>query len=212
MGTRLGRALLVRWTAALIVVAGACVLSVHYLDQPVAAAAAAKFGFPRPDLLSYPWLTLALMFAVLVIAERTAEGRSISRMSRALALSGFALAWGVCTTEFLLKPLFGRVPPSDWFVHGTTVFRWLSRADDASFPSGHAVQMAAVATVFWDAYPQWRWVYAGATLVLSMALVVGNWHYLSDVIAGLFVGVTAGLIVQALWNGIGKSTGNSSSG
>jgi len=30
--------------------------------------------------------------------------------------------------------------------------------------------------------------------------VFGNWHYVSDVIAGLFVGVTAGLIVPALWN------------
>jgi membrane-associated phospholipid phosphatase len=200
MGVRLGRELLVRWAIAFVAVAIVCVVCVLYLDRPVAAAAAAHFGFPRPALLGYPWLTLAAMFAILVLAERATEGRGLSRFSRTLVLSGFALAWGVCTTEFLLKPLFGRSPPSEWFIHGAYVFSWFSHADDASFPSGHAVQMAAVGSVFWNAYPRWRWVYAGSALVLCAALVAGNWHYMSDIVAGLFVGVTAGLVVQALWN------------
>ena len=206
MGVKAGPALLVRWTIAFAAVVGICVVCVLYLDRPVAALAAAHFGFPRPALLGYPWLTSASMIAVLVIAERSAEGRGLSRLSRALVLSGFALAWGVCTAELLLKPLFGRLPPLEWFTHGAYAFQWFSHADEASFPSGHAVQMAAVATVFWSAFPGWRWVYGSATLVLSVALIAGNWHYVSDVIAGLFVGLTAGMIVQALWSGIGKST------
>ena len=206
MGVRTRPAVLVRWIIAFIAVVGICVICVLYLDRPVAALAAAHFGFPRAALLGYPWLTSASMIAVLVIAERSAEGRGLSRLSRALVLSGFALAWGVCTAELLLKPLFGRLPPLEWFTHGAYAFQWFSHADEASFPSGHAVQMAAVGTVFWSAYPRWRWVYASATLVLSVALVAGNWHYTSDVIAGLFVGLTAGMIVQALWSGIGKST------
>lgn len=151
-------------------------------------------------MLSYPWLTMALMFAVPVIAERTAEGRGLSRLSEALVLSGFALAWGVCTTEFLLKPFFSRLPPSEWFAHAVYAFQWMSHADNGSFPSGHAVQLAALATVFWNSYPRGRWFYASITTLVSAALVAGNWHFLSDVLAGLFVGVTAGLIVEAIWD------------
>jgi membrane-associated phospholipid phosphatase len=182
-------------------VCGACAICIFCVDRSVANWAATLVGFPRPALLDYPWLTLILMFAVLVIAERAAEGRGLSHLSQALFLSGFALAWGVCTTEFVLKPLFGRQPPSEWIAHGIFAFHWFFRTDNGSFPSGHSVQMAAVGTVFWNAYPHWRWAYGAAILLLSAALVAGNWHYVSDVIAGLFVGVTAGLIVEALWNG-----------
>jgi membrane-associated phospholipid phosphatase len=173
---------------------------IFFVDRAVAGWAAGLFGFPRPALLNYPWLTLAAMLAILVVAGWAAEGRGISHLSQTLVLSGFALAWGVCTTEFLLKPLFGRQPPAGWVIHGTYVFSWLLPTDNSTFPSGHAVQMAAVATVFWRAYPGWRWLCVGLPLLFSAAFVLGNWHYVSDVIAGLFVGVTAGLIVQALWN------------
>jgi membrane-associated phospholipid phosphatase len=134
------------------------------------------------------------------VALRAADGRGLSQSSQALALSGFALAWGVCTTEFLLKPFFQRVPPAEWFAHGTSAVQWFSREDNGSFPSGHAAQLAAVGTILWSAYRRWRWIYVGITLLLSAVLVAGNWHYVSDVIAGLFVGVTAGLIVQGLWD------------
>jgi len=193
-------AVLFSWAFALAAVTSVCAACVFYVDRPVAIWAAAHFGFPRPALVGYPWLTMASMFVVLVIAGRSAEGRGLSRLSQALLLSGFALAWGVCTTELLLKPLFGRLQPWEWFARGTYAFQWLSDGNMGSFPSGHSVQMAAIGTVFWNFYPRWRWVYTSVILVVSTALVAGNWHYMSDVIAGLFVGVTAGLVVEAIWS------------
>lgn len=189
-----------QWLCAFAAVSAACVFSIFYIDRPVASWAAGVFGFPRPALLNYPWLTLAAMLAILVVAGQAVQRNSLSHLSRTLVLSGFALAWGVCTTEFLLKPMFGRQPPAEWVIHGTYVFSWLLPTDNSSFPSGHAVQMAAVATVFWRAYPPWRRLCVGLPLLFSAVFVFGNWHYVSDVIAGLFVGVTAGLIVPALWN------------
>lgn len=184
-----------------------CIL---FVDRPVASWAAGFYGFPRPLLLNYPWLTLALMLVVLVIAGRASAGRGVSHLSQTLVLSGFALAWGVCTTEFVLKPIFGRQPPYEWVAHGTYVFSWLFHTDNGTFPSGHAVQMAAVAAVFWRAYPGWRWLCASLPLLFSAVFVLGNWHYVSDVIAGLFVGLTAGVIVQALWDAAGKAADTSS--
>lgn len=40
----------------------------------------------------------------------------------------------------------------------------------------------------------------GALLVLAaLLLVVGDWHFVSDVIAGSFVGLTAGLLAGEVW-------------
>jgi membrane-associated phospholipid phosphatase len=37
--------------------------------------------------------------------------------------------------------------------------------------------------------------------VLAAALlVIGDWHFLSDVIAGSFVGLSAGLLAGSLWS------------
>jgi membrane-associated phospholipid phosphatase len=189
-----------QWLCAFVAVSAVCVFCVLYIDRPVASWAGGLV-FPRPLLLNYPWLTLAMTLVVLVIAGRASGGRGLSVLAQTLMLSGFALAWGVCLTEFVLKPLFGRQPPYEWAAHGTYVFTWLFQSDNGTFPSGHAVQMAAVATVFWRAHQGWRWLCVGGPLLFSGLFVVGNWHYVSDVIAGLFVGVTAGLVVQALWNG-----------
>jgi membrane-associated phospholipid phosphatase len=192
-------ALLLRWLCTFVAVSAACVLCIVYVDRPVASWAAGFDHIPRPALVNYPWLTLAFMLVILVIALRTGGGRGISHFSQTLVFAGVALAWGICMTEFVLKPLFGRQPPYEWVAHGTYSFTWLFRTDNGTFPSGHAVQMAAVGTVFWYAYPGWRWLCVGAPVLLSAVFVLGNWHFVSDVIAGLFVGLTAGLIVQALW-------------
>jgi membrane-associated phospholipid phosphatase len=195
----------VKWLCAFAAVSLACVLCIRFVDRPVSRWTAAEFGFPRPALLNYPWLILAAMLTILAVAGLAVRGRGLSRLSQTLVLASFALAWGVCATDFLLKPLFGRQPPTDWVIHGTYVFSWLFQTDNGTFPSGHAVQMAAVATVFWKAYPRWRWLCAGLPVLLSALFVLGNWHYVSDAIAGLFLGVTAGLMVEALWDGTVRS-------
>jgi len=40
---------------------------------------------------------------------------------------------------------------------------------------------------------------AGLLMAGMAILVAGDWHYLSDVVGGTFVGVTAGLTTGALW-------------
>lgn len=196
-----------KWLCAFAAVAVGCVLCILFVDRRASSWSAAQFGFPRPALLNYPWLILAAMLAILVVAGVALRGRRLSRLARTLMLAGFALAWGVCATDFLLKPLFGRQPPTDWVIHGTYAFSWLFQTDNGTFPSGHAVQMASVATVFWNAYPRWRWLCAVLPVLFSALFVLGNWHYVSDVIAGLFLGVTAGLMVEALWDGATRSPG-----
>jgi uncharacterized membrane protein YoaK (UPF0700 family) len=36
-------------------------------------------------------------------------------------------------------------------------------------------------------------------LIAAVLLIAGNWHFVSDVIAGAFVGVSAGLLAGEVW-------------
>lgn len=57
-----------------------------------------------------------------------------------------------------------------------------------AFPSGHTMAVTAIAMVIWYFYPKLRWLSA----VMMMAVVVGllgmYYHFLSDVIAGFYLG------------------------
>jgi membrane-associated phospholipid phosphatase len=61
-----------------------------------------------------------------------------------------------------------------------------------SFPSGHTARTLAVATVVWIAYPRWRWASVLASLAVPTGLIGMDYHFVSDVIAGGFLGAIVG--------------------
>jgi membrane-associated phospholipid phosphatase len=69
----------------------------------------------------------------------------------------------------------------------------------ASFPSGHMAATCAVVSVLWIMVPKWRPFYALIVLAVAAGLVGANYHFLSDVIAGGFVGASTGWMTVALW-------------
>jgi membrane-associated phospholipid phosphatase len=95
-----------------------------------------------------------------------------------------------------LAYVFGRYWPDTWIQDNPSLIR-----DDAygfhpfhsgeafdSFPSGHAARTLALAATLWVAYPRWRWACGLASVAEAVALVGMNYHFVSDVIAGGFVG------------------------
>ena len=61
--------------------------------------------------------------------------------------------------------------------------------------------MAAVCAglaVFWICYPRWRLLYVSAASAVGLLLIVGNYHFLSDVIAGAFLGIVVGSLLGRL--------------
>ena len=75
----------------------------------------------------------------------------------------------------------------------------MAGSQTSSFPSGHMALAGGFAGVWLRLYPRTAPAFA-ALLALGMAiLVAGDWHFLSDVVAGTFLGVTAGLMAGALW-------------
>ena len=106
-----------------------------------------------------------------------------------------------------LKFVFGRTWPETWVsnnpslihngVYGFNPFH--GGAGYASFPSGHAASICAVMSVLWICYPRFRPLYVLCVAAVVVGLIGADYHFLSDVIAGGFIGVSTGWIAVALW-------------
>lgn len=193
-----------RWLIASLAVVGSLAVSMRYVDRPLARAMASFHTF-RALLagtpVELPVMVVLATLAVLLGAAYLMLAKPLPRWVAAGMLAGLALAWSLCLVEFVLKPLFGRTLPSAYLRIGQYGFHWFrSGRAFGSFPSGHADQASAILSVLWVVYPRWRWAYAAAFSALAIALMVGEWHFLSDIVAGGYIGTTAGLVVMRIWN------------
>lgn len=87
---------------------------------------------------------------------------------------------------------------------------WLTTAESASFPSGHAGNTAAFLTAVYlvsaRVYPSARrrvlWGSVAAAVVMAWTRLALNVHWLSDVVAGILVGVLVVLVVSRVFDGV----------
>lgn len=106
-----------------------------------------------------------------------------------------------------LGEMFGRYWPLSWGSNklsligtGTYGFHPFDLHDDetGSFPSGHAARIFGFATVFWIAMPRTRLLLILVGAPMLVALVCLNYHFVSDLIAGGFVGAIVAVYATAL--------------
>lgn len=183
--------------ASLAAVTGAVAACDRYLDIPVARACQQLFRNNRlwarwtadiPDLLllAVSLITAASAFLYLYRLQRRIFNRfTWFCLHTACAVPvSYALKSG-------LKLLFGRVNTRYWLVHPEAYrFNWFhSTASSSGFPSGHMAVYAALSAGIWRCYPTYGPFAALGGLLLGGALIVTNYHFLGDVIAGAFVGV-----------------------
>jgi membrane-associated phospholipid phosphatase len=95
----------------------------------------------------------------------------------------------------VLKYAFGRINTREWLQTPQDYgFHWFSgTARHSGFPSGHMLVVTAMAAVVWRFHPRYRPAYVVLLLVLALAMIATNYHFVSDVIAGAYVG----LVVEA---------------
>ena len=189
------------WLLSFVVCAAAVALSFARIDVPIA------LHFWRVGLFLSPLnaafgaaviLSLESAVALGLILARVVRGH-ISRFAEALAIACLA---SICTygvNSEVLKPFFGVPTPAEVMEGARHTFNFLMGSGNSSFPSGHMMLAGAFAGVFMRLRRASVWPLSALLVVAAGLLVVGEWHFLSDVIAGTFVGVSAGILAGEAW-------------
>jgi membrane-associated phospholipid phosphatase len=89
-----------------------------------------------------------------------------------------------------LQYMFGRPNPYAWLLtHEPPRFYWFRDEQGyGCFPSGHMTVFTSLMTTLSYHYPRYRFVYFGALCLLALALIITDYHFLSDVLAGAVLG------------------------
>jgi membrane-associated phospholipid phosphatase len=197
------------WALGFLGTVAAVVISYHWLDRPIALFVNSRleFSYSFGRLTLIPEVMTALLVAAFIaLAFYALSGQKLSRLQTVLLLCGTNLAVAVAIKD-MLKYAFGRPWPETWLhynesflssgaygfrpFHGGIAFQ--------SFPSGHSTMACTVMTVFWICYPRFRPLYALCMVAVAVGLVGANFHFLSDVIAGSYLGISAGWLGVAIW-------------
>jgi len=190
--------LLRRSSIAVALCLAAVLLCYFWIDRPVAffvhrhhfneITVLRWLTYPPPEVQTWSPLILT------ILAVRRALG-PLSRWQKVLLVACASL---IVTDQFrvCLGDIFGRYWPETWFQdnpslvgNGTYGFHPFERGDDlGSFPSGHAARILSFAVVWFMSMPRVRAAGAVVSLAMLLSLVLMNYHFVGDVIAGAFLG------------------------
>jgi membrane-associated phospholipid phosphatase len=131
--------------------------------------------------------------------------RPLSRaQSIGLACSITFIATNLITNQ--LKYAFGRTWPESWIEKNPSLIQngvfgfnpFHGGLGFASFPSGHVAAVCAVMAVLWWSYARLRPIYVACVAAVAVGLIGANYHFLSDILGGIFVGLSAGYVTTKI--------------
>ena len=198
-----------KWTVGFAIMIVVVTLSYEWLDRPIALYVHATFH----GVKALPWLSfIPESLAVLAVATfivmgwRVGAGRRLSRLESVLLVCGVSLSVAAAIKD-QLKFAFGRTWPETWINNNPSLIRnnvygfnpFHGGAGYSSFPSGHTAAICAVVSVLWICYPKFRAVYVLLIAAVGIGLIGADYHFLSDVIAGGFLGLSTGWITVSFW-------------
>jgi membrane-associated phospholipid phosphatase len=199
-----------KWIVSFALTAVLVSVSYEWLDRRIAFLAhdhVRQFEVFGQLIFRVPEFVTPLAGLLLIsVAFRVLTKRPLSQAQSVVLLCSlsFFLAEGIKT---YLKVAFGRTWPETWIFNNPSLIRdgvygfhpFHGGAGYTSFPSGHTTAVCAIVSVLWICYPKLRPVYLMCALAVSFGLVAANYHFLSDVIAGGFLGASTGWIATAMW-------------
>jgi membrane-associated phospholipid phosphatase len=124
------------------------------------------------------------------------------RKQHNIARWAFAVIVAVASSGLLvtLFKLSGRMRPKLLLEQGLYGFEPFTMGYDyRSFPSGHATTCGAALMALALAFPRWRWPLLAIAVAIAATRVAITAHYLSDILAGLALGMACALAADAIW-------------
>lgn len=189
------------WLLSLLICSLVVAATFVYFDVPIAHRVYGIFGSAKSlasGFASFVLLSIEAAVALALMITRIFRGR-LSPFREATALACLTSICAYAINDSILKHLFG-VPNPGVVLYGTQhVFNFLKGTSQSSFPSGHMVLAAAFAGVFMRLYRKSISLFSALLLIAAALLIVGDWHFVSDVVAGAFFGISAGLLAGKLW-------------
>jgi membrane-associated phospholipid phosphatase len=180
-----------------------------WLDRPIALLMRVQLpyhdAFARLTHIPDPFIPLGVVTFV-SLGLWTMSGSPLSKIQASALVCSISLVMAEVTKSHL-KFIFGRTWPNTWIQDNPSFIRdgaygfnlFHGGAGYASFPSGHMAVICAVISVLWILHPKLRVLYAILVLAVAIGLIGANYHFLGDIIAGAFVGVSIGWMTTALW-------------
>jgi membrane-associated phospholipid phosphatase len=133
-----------------------------------------------------------------MVLARLVRGH-LSVFGETLTVACLASICAYVINDHVLKAFFGVPNPADVIRGATHSFHLWMGSENSSFPSGHMVLAGAFAGVFMRLYKASLWPLSALLLIAAGLLLVGDWHFLSDIVAGAFLGTSAGLLAGEVW-------------
>lgn len=161
-----------------------------------------------PDLL-FITVLLTTVAAYSLFRYRSSRG-TVDQMTLTCKLLAF-VAPASFITKSVLKYIFGRTNTREWLQAPQQYgFHWFQGGgNNSGFPSGHMMVFTALIAVLWRLQPRYRGGYCAFLLLMALALIATNYHFVSDVIAGTYLGL---LIELCLWRIITRQSVSAESG
>ena len=199
-----------RWLLAWVLCVLTVVLSVIYVDRPVADFVDANLRHTalfrlleqalRPLIVT---IGIALVFLLGVGCWRM-TGRPLPSWTRAPLLCSASVI-GTLAVVLVFKHIFGRVQPHLWTGDASHVhhgvygfFLFHGGREYTAFPSATAALSGAVFEVLWIMFPRLRFLWVLTFVVITLAVLLTNGHFVADLIAGGFLGVSMGWLTVRL--------------
>ena len=188
------------WGVVAITTAILIVISANFFDRPIALFSYQAFGhlmIVRQFAATPRFFGPLEVFVLLIFLARRLALNPLERPDVVLMLCEASLL----LTNVLVLPLkfmFGRTWPlyghPSLLIDGAYSF---FTAGQYAFPSGHMASVCALACILWTTYPRFKSLYVVGVAAVAMALVAGDFHFVSDVLAGGFLGITVGMVILA---------------
>jgi len=187
-----------KWFAALAATTILCSLCILYLDVPIARLF--LVNYEKFTVIGYVFRSRFLIFLITcmilsLLIMRIIRGH-IPQIGETLAVAGLSAISAFLINDFVLKRIFSRQYVLEFFSHPiNSGFQLFAGDINSGFPSGHAVLVSAALFVVARVYCRMLPLIVMTLSIIGAVLLFGDWHFLSDILAGMFVGASAGTLV-----------------
>jgi len=200
-----------KWAMVLLIWLLCITASFLWIDRPAALLVHNELGSyraifavtaPLPKVLGPLVVAYTIIVGVWVVA-----GHRMTKIQTVIVIS--AMSWAVSDVpENWLKLAFGRTWPETWVQDNPSLIRdgvdnfnpFHGGPGFAAFPSGHMVAICAIMSVYWICWPRFRPISAICIAIPFFGLLGANHHFVSDLLAGSFLGTLVGWTIVTLWN------------